>query len=870
MISRAVYLVFLLSGISGLLYQVIWVRWFGMIFGNTVYSASLVVAVFMCGLGAGSYLVGIWADRHGTGRPVRALRAYAGCEIAIAVLGAAIALGLPLLARLSATISSYEPGPHGWQTLSTSSTVLRLAVAVLVLAPITTLMGGTLTLLVRHLLASDVRLAGWRIGLLYGFNTGGAALGALLSDFALIPRFGLFATQMIAVALNLLAGLAALRLARGLPPDDATAAAVAASAIDDPTELVGDRAGMSPIVFYTALAILLSGVAAMGIEILWFRQFSIVLGSRRAVFSLLLTVILVGIWLGAIAGGLLHRRLGRPALLYMLAQLAFVGLTIALLGLVDLDRGVLAPPADAGEAGSLAHAVARTAGILQMIAVHVGPPAFLMGLAYPLANANIQDAVGQAGRRAGFLYVANSIGAVIGALGTGFWLIPWLGFKDSLTVLAVVGALSIVALAAALAAATSRRRALVAGVLCLAPLAVAITLWSQVPATRFQLIGIRAGERVLALSEGESELIAVTEGPGGRRLNTNGHSMSGTEIEAQRYMRAFAHIPLLHLDRPRDALVICFGVGTTLHAASLHPSLERIELADLSQNVVSQAHHFAATNHDVRDDPRVHVYINDGRQHLRMRPPRSFDLITLEPPPIGFAGVSSLYSRDFYQLARSRLKEGGFMSQWLPAYQLQPDAVLAMVRAFIDVFPDAILLSGERGELILLGRAAPGPITIDPVALARRLAERPAVLADLRRVHLGTLTEILGTFFSSSRAMREATAEVEPITDDHAIMEYGGPPARCGRTRFPEALVDPAGFPSWCPTCLQAGAIDPALATLGDYLHVLEGYYHSPDFLHYSTCEETPRTYVPPLPPSNQVFRNTRYLGAIFGRAYQP
>jgi spermidine synthase len=627
-------------------------------------------------------------------------------------------------------------------------------------------------------------------------------------------------------------------------------------------------AGPSPAVVLTGAAILLSGFCAMGVELLWFRQFSIVLGSHRAVFSLLLTVILAGIWLGALAGGACQRRFGRPVLLYMITQTAFVVLTIVLLAYVAIERVGVATASDLYSA-SFRHRFLVSAGILQQLLVHVGLPAFLMGFAYPLANANIQDALGHVGRRAGLLYVANSLGAVLGALVTGFVLVPRLGFTGSLTVLAVVGALAVVALAAASGLGRNGYRRLAPGAACLAALGVVIALWLRVPDDRFRRVGLRPDEAVLDISEGVNELIAVTEmaGGAGRRLNTNGHSMSGNGAEAQRYMRAFAHLPLLHLEHPTDVLVICFGVGTTLHAASLHPSVERLELADLSRHVVEHAGYFAGSNHGVLADPRTRVFINDGRQHLRMRAEGSYDLITLEPPPIAFAGVSALYSREFYQLARSRLKDGGYMSQWLPAYQLPAEVVLSMVRAFLDVFPNAIILAGERGELILLGANAAG-FTIDLEALERRLAQRPAVAADLARVHLGTPTEIIGTFFSSSATLVDATAGVEPVTDDHPIMEYAGSAASCWRTRFPAALIETQSFPTWCPTCVKDGRLAAPLATLGQYLHVLDAYYRSSDFLDHTSCGIQTPTFVPPLPPDSAVFHATRYFAAIFGRKY--
>src|SRR5688572_3219460 len=344
-----IYLLFFLSGISGLIYQVIWVRMFGNVFGNTIYSASIVVAVFMLGLGAGSYLVGAWADRRYLSRPDSLLRAYGYVELVIAAIGLAIAAALPHLGTLSALMSSYAREASGWYALSPGSYLARAAIAVLLLTPITLLMGGTLTLLIRHLVRADLETGGRRIALLYGVNTAGAALGCALTDFALVPRWGLWGTQVLAVVLNAAAGIGALALS-----------STRGSGIADRGSGIGDRgsakkrkrrdvdklpvqSGAQPdpangAVLWTAAALAMTGLAALGMEILWFRHFSLLLGGFRAVFSLLLTVILVGIGAGSFLGGAILRRTGRPAAWFMLSQGALVAATLAGLALADVSR----------------------------------------------------------------------------------------------------------------------------------------------------------------------------------------------------------------------------------------------------------------------------------------------------------------------------------------------------------------------------------------------------------------------------------------------------------------------------------------------------------------------------------------------------
>lgn len=798
-------LLFACSGAAGLVYQIVWVREFGNVFGNTLHSAALVIAVFMCGLGVGGALAGRWADRHYADGPHALLRAYAWIEAAIAVLGLSIAAVLPRLGEVAAAISAYTTDAAGWHTPTAGSLAARYAVAIALLGPVTLLMGATLTILIRHLVRGDLAAAGWRVGVLYGVNTAGAALGCFLTDWALIPAGGLWMTQATAAALNLVAAAGALRLA-------AQAAAPRPALPPRPIQAPSPGgAALAP----TALALALSGFAALGMEIVWFRHLGALLGSFRPVLSLILTVILAGIWLGALAGGALHRRVGHPVALYVAAQAVFVVASLA--GLATAERGALG-----------------LAPVLREIAV----PALMLGGAYPLANAIVQDTERAVGRRAGLLYLANTVGAVAGSLLTGFVLLPALGMQGAVTVLAAAVGLGVVALgAAALARAPARRRTALALGGPLAALVVAVLAWAGLPAG--DLVGrtlwpLRPAERRLAVSEGATEIVTVTEMPGeGRALQTNGHLMSGTGLASQRYMRAFVHAPLLAQERPERALVICFGVGNTAHAASLHPTVRRLDVVDISRNVLVHADWFAATNGGVLRRPGVSVYVNDGRHHLTMRPLADYDLITLEPPPIAFAGTASLYSREFYQLARSRLRPGGHLTQWLPVYQVSPAAALSMVRAFVEVFPRAVLLSGWMDELILVGVNG-DRLEIDPGRVEAALAAAPRLREDLGRVHLDSLTEIVGMFVASAETLAAATEAYPPATDDYPIQEYALPSPRDDRAPL-LPLFDPGRVAAWCPACFVDGRPRPELEGLPRHLAVLGAVYRDPAFFRYSS-----------------------------------
>jgi spermidine synthase len=546
----------------------------------------------------------------------------------------------------------------------------------------------------------------------------------------------------------------------------------------------------------------------------------------------------------------------------MLVQGLFVVTT--LLGLVSVDARQIRDAA-VGQAAldGWGRAAAELWFNAKPILLVAGVPSLLMGFTFPLANGLIQQVESQVGGRAGLLYLANTAGAVGGSLAAGFVLLPLFGLQASTTLLAAVSAVAIVPLhVIARTGAQSERLPGPAGISrgsapwlagSVTMAGAALGLWLLLPSDYLISRGLLFPvAKAHALSEGLTEVIAVTDGPdGGRVLVTNGHPMSSTELFSQRYMRAMAHIPLLSLENPRRVLVLCYGVGNTAHAATLHPSVERVEVVDLSRHVLQHSSYFSDFNHDVLRDPRVAVYINDGRHHLQMEPPDAYDLITLEPPPIVHAGVAALYSREFYASARSRLTPHGYISQWLPVFGVPHSMVLSMIRAFVEVFPNAVLLSGANTNLLLIGtRSARNEI--DPVRVDAALSRAPAVRADLQRLDLGTVREIVGTFVGSAATLDAATRNATPMTDDRPLQEYG----RKSLLDFDEGGIPPSvvavtEVASWCPGCFGDGKPSALVEGLDTYLALTNLAYQSP-------LADTSRTT-----RSGRTIAGSGYLGAI-------
>ena len=284
----------------------------------------------------------------------------------------------------------------------------------------------------------------------------------------------------------------------------------------------------------------------------------------------------------------------------------------------------------------------------------------------------------------------------------------------------------------------------------------------------------------------------------------------------------------------------------------------------MSKNVLEHGHFFADTNKNILEDERVAIFVNDGRQHLRMQDPAAYDLITLEPPPINHAGVASLYSTEFYRLARSRLRLGGFMTQWLPAYQVSPGVTLSIIRSFLEVFPNAALLSGYKRELILIGSNADS-LHLDPDLVRKSLDQNPAVEKDLMGIGAGSLNELAATFAAGPIALDLATRNAHPITDDFPTMEYTPPAARFG-TRLPKEIFESWEIRNWCEGCFEENQ---PTAELTDLVAMLQSYRQSEMFLDFpqnsvNAGHEQP-PYVPGEPCRLRVVRESIYFKEIFG-----
>jgi spermidine synthase len=720
--SASLALLFFISGASALIYQVLWLRLLGLVFGVTIHAATTVLASFMGGLAIGSLLAGRLAPR------VRhPLRWFGAAEL---LIGAAALATQPALHALTSVYVDVYPTFASSPALLTTARFLGSS---LVLAVPTILMGASLPLVLQSSLARDARV-GLRFAMLYAANTTGAIVGTCLVGFVLIECVGISAAFQIAAAGNALAGIAALALSRFATVSPSTAGAVA------PIQFRHDDRRIL-IVFA------ISGFAALAFEIVWFRLLVLFVPATTYAFSTMLASVLVGIAAGSALVAPLVRRISRVR---------------PLLAGVELAIGIAAMLSAAWLAYAY-RAEWETSGAIQASFVTIVPTTLLMGLAFPLGVrilTNESDAPGRTAARVATLYAVNVGGAIVGAIAAGFLLVPWLGTAHSLVVVAALHALA----GLLLLDFSSRQGRIMAAVAVVAFAAAAIGVPDPVRA----VLGRRypVAERLTWREEGAQSTVSVHVRPSSGRqfLYLDGLHQASDSPELVHLHREIGLLPMALHPHPKSALVIGLGAGATGGAVSQHAGTA-ITLVELSPSVVRASALFGAINHNVADQPNVRVEINDARNHLLVTTNR-YDVITADIIQPHHAGAGNLYSREYFTLVRNALADGGLALQWIGLREETPYRLI--LRTFLEVFPDATAWAG--GTLLVGGRE---PLRIDRAAFEAKLAN-PQTKAALEDVGLGSFDELIRTYTAGPDELRRFVGAGPVLTDDRPRIEYFG------------------------------------------------------------------------------------------------
>ena len=809
-----------ISGAAALVYEVLWLRLLTLWLGHGTAAAGTVLAAFMGGLAAGAWLGGRLATVLS---PRRALQTYAGLEITIALgalaLPAAFALVHPLLG------STYANGDGGLTFTLTRTAVSLLLVSIPALA-----MGATYPLAVRWFTASSqlpplayrrstrpphprgaatgpigeqdttdaAARTAQRAGRIYATNTAGAAGGVALAGFVLLPLLGMDGTTIVAIGLNALAAAGACLLA--------------AYETDGPSSLDHDQQTSSPsdtdrsrLAFLArgrtpprdsylggrterrlaGSALAVSGFVALVYEVIWTRILAMVLGPTAYSFSSMLLAFITGLAIGGVRASALRARTRHPGT--WLGVMLVVAAAAALGAALVVDRLPLVMAAAVTSPG------AGFASVLQLqVALGIGvqlPMTVALGAAFPLALAHAAPAADDAPRSAARLYTANTAGAIAGAVAASFYLVPVLGLQ---TALRLTVALTMAAGLVVCMATTPRRGRFAVAAAALALLGpLLLPQWNRellanggyryASSSGDVTTALEAG-RLLFYRDGAAGTVSVRQLPGVRSMAIDG-KVDASNAEDMLTQRLLAHLPLLLHERPRDVLVIGLGSGVTTGSALRHP-VERVDVVEISPEVVEASAYFETENSHALADPRTRLIVGDGRSHLLLGS-RQYDVIISEPSNPWMAGVASLFTREFFAAARDRLVPGGILCQWAHTYNISDADLRSIAATFLDTFPNGSAWLVGESDLLLIG-------SHEPIAALERGVEtawdRPGVAADLSGVSVHDAYSLLTLFVAQGVDLQRYANGGVIQTDAALSLEYSAPRAIYGR--YQEANVN--------------------------------------------------------------------------------
>jgi predicted membrane-bound spermidine synthase len=770
--EHAVSLVFFASGAAGLVFEIVWFYRCALIFGESAWSTSIVLSSFMCGLGVGNAVA---ARLRGTSR--RLLYLYAGLEVLVAVSGVAVTYGLAHLTNV------LPPLTRSFADSLALVNVVRLTTAFSVLLVPATAMGATLPLLVTVMCRRRLEL-GHALGRLYGWNTLGAVVGVVAAETALIPRVGVTGSAWTAALIDISAAAGAACIA--LRAEDGAARGRA----DSSARLAASSTVAWPLIGCAFLA----GAALMALEVVWFRFLSMLVASNTLAISLMLAAVLAAIGLGGLAASrALNRGPNAAASLPAAACAA---------GLVTIASYVLFQFAT-GEGRALDwHRIVWFACALTF------PTSLLSGVIFTLLGDALSHRVVTKAYAVSGLLVANTIGAAVGSWAAAFALLPAIGMERTLLTAALLyGLIGFIARRDASARPSADKAEwtfrTVALAMVLATVFFPFGLMSQKYFVRAAEEHLVDGSQLVASHEGFGETIFLFRNDlGGEptyyRLVTNGISMSATTPKAKRYMRYFVYLPmLLHRTPLRRVMVICYGVGVTVGAATDIPATESIDVVEISRDIVAMSDLiYKPSEHPLRD-PRVRLHAEDARYFLQTTDKR-FDLITGEPPPPLTPGAVNIYTREYFRLLYDRLAEGGIATYWLPVARLAGTNHAAIIRAFCDVFEDCSLWNGTPADLMLLGTRSASALR--SAADWAHAWSDPVLGSHLREIAFEQPEQIGATFIADSTFLRQLTAGVDALTDDYP-----------GRIRVPVGtpLADARRRLDWDGSPLYRQLLDP-------------------------------------------------------------
>jgi len=748
---------FLISGAAGLIYQTVWMRYLSVFLGHTSHAVLAVLVVFMGGLALGNAWFGIRADK--TKRP---LAVYGWLEIIIAVY----AIFFPVYDQICH--QAYISLAQKFNTSGTVGLLLKVLFSTLTIFLPTVLMGATFPMLVKFVTRSLAELKG-RVSALYAINSAGAVVGCLIADFWAIPTIGLDATVYLGAFLNLVAGVVSLLISRAVGEGTLPQETVAEPVLTK--EIKFSREDVNLAIF----GIGLSGFVAMLYEVVWTRILALALGSSTHAFSLMLTTFIFGIAVGAY---LIYRM---PNLKNSLRAFGWAELALAGTLLVSMFFYHLLPYWFVRAASVIVRHPDTYIlyGIIQgFICFGVMLiPSICLGMTLPLVSKAVSEEMASTGRSVGKVFAVNTLGTVFGTVITGIVLMPYLGLARTLAVgiglNAMLGILILV-----------KQRKLV---WALSPVVIAAFVWwsgfqfnskwhaalnsgiwrGTSPTTQADFLDILEKNVPVFVRDGAGSTVAILKYGEAIALKVNGKTDASNGADVSTQLLA-GHIPMLLRPESRNALVIGLGSGMTCGAIARHPTITNIDLVEISPEVIEANSYFTTYNDGVLTNPVLKVHIEDAKSFLQITRD-SYDIIVSEPSNPWMAGVAGVFSREYYEACKQRLRPGGLMAQWVQMYETSDEVLQMVFRTFSSTFPHFTVWKTGSGDLLLVGKTEPFSVDLEASQVRYGL---PQIKADLARFSCTSFASFLCAQILSEHNALAVAPPGRIHSDAFPILEY--------------------------------------------------------------------------------------------------
>jgi spermidine synthase len=755
------------SGATSLVYELIWFRHLTLVFGASLYALSAVLCAFMIGLAVGAWVMGRVLDRiFIVLEPGKLIRLYGMLEGLIGLYALCFPLGLDVLEKMYPLILP------GSRQVGLTVHLLEFFVSTLLMFPATLLMGATLPLMGCWATSNQVEKVFTQVSLLYGINTFGAVFGCLFTQFFAIRLWGVEGTTWFAIALNLVVVMVCFGKAQIFYVVEPSLAETKKYKRKQKTE-VSPTIGILVLVMFAY-----SGMASLSSEILWTRILVFPMGSTLYSFALILATFLSGIAFGSLTA---NKILGQSSrvLKFVAIGIAIGVFCIAILPVLG-NLTAWTSLAD-GYFYSLDSSPEKIIFIRSLFAFALMFfPTFGFGLLFPLANHIFSYRFEGVGKILGNTYSVNTVGAVLGTILTPFVFIPLWGIRLSLygiyAVLILFGVYVLARVREFKSASTLMMLSVVFFVLVFGKGYWVPSIETQKPGqgnfARLELNVPADRIHLLDYKEGEHSTISVVEDKKShaRTIYLNGFSTAtvSSSFSGSTYMQAMGFVPMMLHPRPKKVLVIGFGTGNTLGTVSLFPGAE-VHGVEIDKNVLEFSKWFSPWNHDVLSQPNVKIFIQDGRTFLKWSE-SVYDVIIMEPMSPLQAGVVNLYSKEFYELALSRLKEGGLLVQWLPLHLVGPEDAKSITHTFHKVFPEFSVWNSFLTRIVMLVGSRK-PIVLDKKHF-ETLMDNAEIQQIAKEMKVSSFLDFADFYITEGKRLSPYLLEASEITDDLPLIEF--------------------------------------------------------------------------------------------------